>query len=375
MKKIQHILLAISLISACSLLSSCNKDEHYHIGVSQSNEDDWRPKMNGEMEREIMFHPEATMEIVSADGDSRKQIEDIRKMYESGVDLLIIAPTDAESVTPAVLDIYNSGIPIIIFDRNINSDSFTAYQGADNVDFGSAAAQLIIKNFPDNPKILEITGIAGSTPAIGRHQGFYDTLKEKALKFELKTVASDWTYDNALKQTLETLKDNKDVDVIYAHNDKMAIAASEAASRLGLDPYIIGTDGAPGIGLKAVKDGIIDATFQFPTEGSRIINTAIAILKGNKYERFAVLPSLAVVTKNNVDIVLQQQDALALETQHLELLKEQLVDYWKEHSKKNTLQIMNIIIVVLIIIIIIVVIRIFWLKRKHHRSLSGEEDS
>lgn len=74
-----------------------------------------------------------------------------------------------------------------------------------------------------------------------------------------------------------------DVDLIYAHNDRMAIAASEVADKKGIQVKVIGIDAAPEIGIKAVADGVIDATFFYPTEGYRLVKTALSILNGEPY--------------------------------------------------------------------------------------------
>lgn len=98
-----------------------------------------------------------------------------------------------------------------------------------------------------------------------------------------------------------------DVDLIYAHNDRMAIGASEVARRLGRDGIkIIGIDAAPDIGIKAVADSVIDATFLYPTEGHRLIRTALAILKNKPYKKETIIPASSAVDLSNADILLMQ---------------------------------------------------------------------
>ena len=117
----------------------------------------------------------------------------------------------------------------------------------------------------------------------------------------------------------------------------MAIAASEVARRHGLDLKVIGIDAAPEIGIRAVADGVIDATFLYPTEGYGLIRTALDILEGRPYERNGRWPLSSAVDKSNADILLLQSQALKEETDKIKLLKTQVDDYWDRHSVQTSL--------------------------------------
>lgn len=147
-------LLLIFVAFGVSCTRGYNK-KTYKIGVSQCSNDDWRRKMNEEIEREILFHPEAKVEIRSADDNNEKQISDIRYFVENDFDIIIAAPNEAEALTPVIKEVYESGTPVILFDRNINGESFTAWQGADNHAIGVEAAHYaeeLEKNVPDRVK-------------------------------------------------------------------------------------------------------------------------------------------------------------------------------------------------------------------------------
>ena len=368
--KISRFIGTIAIISLLCIISSCKQEHQFRIGVSQCSDDDWRSKMNGEMEREMMFHPEAVLEIRSADDNNSKQISDVEYFLKNKVDILIVAPNEADALTPVIKKVYESGIPVIVFDRNIKGNYYTAFQGASNEEIGSYAAMHLRSKYPGETKILEIYGLAGSTPAKERHDGFVKTLEENNSKFELTTIESDWTYEDALPKVMEELKKNPKVDVIYAHNDRMAIAASDASNGLNIKPYIIGIDAAPEIGLRAVKDGKIDATFFYPTEGAQIIKTAIAILNNEPFDSVFIMPSAPPVTIDNVDILLKQQEELDTETGHLEVLKQELDDYWRQHSAQSMLLVLAIVIILLSFVVIFIVIRSIWVHKQHHYALS-----
>ena len=107
-------------------LSGCKDSKVYKIGVSQCSQDDWRTKMNDEINREIMFHEDATVEIRSADDNNAKQIEDIKYFVKNKFDIIIVSPNEAAALTPVIKEVYESGIPVVIFDRNINGLSFAS---------------------------------------------------------------------------------------------------------------------------------------------------------------------------------------------------------------------------------------------------------
>lgn len=286
-------------------LMGCRHETHYRIGISQCSQDDWRRKMNDEIYREIMFHPEAEVEIRSADDSNAKQIADIRYFMDNGFDIIIAAPNEADAITPIIKEVYESGTPVMVFDRNIHGDTYTAAQGVDNYSIGTAAAQYAYNLVADTGKVLEIYGLPGSTPAIERHNGFHARAAELGLEI-LDTGFGNWNYDDAAIVADSLFSLHRNVNLVFAHNDRMAIAASEMARKHGLDIKVIGIDAAPEIGIEAVADGTIDATFLYPTEGYKLIRTALAIVKGEPFERDVCLPASSAVDKSNADILLLQ---------------------------------------------------------------------
>ena len=311
MRTLKWLLLLLPLLGV--LLVSCQETKTYRIGVSQCSSDDWRSKCNDEIRREIMFHPDATVEIRSADDSNEKQIADIQYYIDHHFDALIIAPNEADAITPIVQKAYAQGIPIIIFDRNIHGDTYTAYQGADNLGIGRSAAHYARHLIGKEGEVIEIHGLSGSTPAMERHQGFAEEAERNGLHL-LATVYGDWNYEDAAVACDSIFRLHKEVDLIYAHNDRMALAAADMAKKHGIDVPVIGIDAAPEIGLKAVAEGKIEATFLYPTEGYRLIRTALAVLKQEPYEREVVVPSTSVVDLSNADILLLQNETLKEET-------------------------------------------------------------
>lgn len=288
--------------------AGCKKKDVYKIGISQCSEDDWRIKMNEEIEREVLLHDDVEVEIRSADDSSNKQIADLDYFLNNDFDIIIVAPNEADALTPKIKEIYESGKPVILFDRDINGEFYTARIGADNEGLGKLAAHYGVHITGGGAKAIELRGLPGSSPAVGRHIGF----KEEFEKEGGTIVASEpanWNQKDAEHKMDSLLRIYPDVELIYAHNDRMAIGASESVRRKRLTGIkIIGIDAAPAIGIKAVADSVINATFLYPTEGHRIIQTALTILKNEPYERVTILPVSSAVDNSNADILLLQNE-------------------------------------------------------------------
>lgn len=363
-------ILSYSLMLAVLLiLAGCTDSKVYKIGVSQCSQDDWRMKMNDEINREIMFHEDAVVEIRSADDSNAKQIEDIKYFVKNGFDIIIVSPNEAAALTPIIKEVYEKGVPVVIFDRNINGDSYTARIGVDDEGLGRAAAHYGLHMLGNGAKAIEIYGLKGSTPAEGRHNGFIKEFEHNGGEL-LASIPGNWNKEDAIPVVDSLLKIYSEVDLIYAHNDRMAIGASEVTHKHGRDNIrIIGIDAAPNIGIKAVADSVIDATFLYPTEGHRLIRTALAILKNQPYDKETILPVSSAVDLSNADILLLQNETLKEETGKMKLLKAQIDDYWARHSSQTSLFYASIAIIILLFGVGFLLLRAYWQRSKHQKEL------
>ncbi|MDE7151872.1 MAG: sensor histidine kinase, partial [Candidatus Amulumruptor sp.] len=157
--------------------------------------------------------------------------------------------------------------------------------------------------------------------------------------------------------------------MVYAPTDRMAIAASDVAKRRGMKIKTIGIDAAPEIGIKAVADSVIDATFLYPTEGYKLIRTALAILEGRPYDQVTNLPLSSPVDITNADILLLQNESLKEETAKIKLLKSQVDDYWSRHSAQTSLFFAAVVILVLLVGVLFLLLRTFWQRQRHQQQL------
>lgn len=371
MKRTNLIITLIFLLLAV-VPSGCRRQKTYRIGISQCSEDDWRAKMNDEVLREIMLHEDATVEIRSANDDNATQIADIKYFADNGFDIIIAAPNEAGAITPVISEVYHKGIPVIVFDRDVDGTEYTAHIGTDNEGIGSAAGRYalhLLAPRTSSPRAIELYGLRGSTPAAGRHTGFTREFTDGGGVI-VATGYADWNQSDAERVADSLLTLYPDIDLIFAHNDRMAIGASNVARRKGLrDIRIIGIDAAPEIGIKAVADSVIDATFLYPTEGHRLVKTALAILKGEPYEKETVLPASSAVDLSNADILLLQNQSLLQETAKMKELKTRIDDYWSKHSAQTTLFYASMVILVLVFFSLFLLLRAFWQRKRHQQAL------
>ena len=157
-------------------LASCEPAEaEYVIGVSQCSQDEWRTQMNREIQREALFFPGVEVKITSANDDSRKQIQDIDSLLKQGVDLLVVAPNEAESITPIIEKAYRSGTPVVLVDRKTHSSRYTAYIGADNREIGRGIGSCRFHSGHGTA-----SGDDGGTGQQSRHRGVGDGQRRMA---------------------------------------------------------------------------------------------------------------------------------------------------------------------------------------------------
>ncbi len=296
--------------------------QKYLVGISHVNTwDNWRRSMIEEMRRELTLYPDFEIDVLvrDAEDDSYKQIDDIKDLIAAGIDLLIISPNDAQPLTKILVDVYESGIPTILLDRAIDSDQFTAFIGANNQRIGEEAGRLAEEVLKGRGQVLEFQGKMSASACRERSLGFQSFLKNNP-KIKVHPFALRWS-EEAAEAVIDSLnRAGFQVDLVFAHNDKMAISAATASARLGLDPYVIGVDGFPDGGIQMVAQKVIDATFLYPTGGDKAIQTAIDLLQEKPVAKRQTLFSAKVDT-NNVRTVLQQ--GIQMSEQHAKIDRQQ----------------------------------------------------
>ena len=363
------LLLMLPLFLSCG--GSAKKQ--YVIGVSQCSEDVWREKLNEELRIAALYYNNVDLRIKSAYDDVKLQTEQINSFVDEGVDLLIVAPGQV-TISPAIDRAYEKGIPVIIFDRRTRSDKYTAYIGADNKEIGSSMAEYLAGALTSGGRILEISGLYSSSPAIERQQGFDSVVATRPGLEIVAQAHADWTEEGAFRVMDSLLsKSHPQFDCLFAHNDRMAMGARRAAAKHGLDINSIqfcGIDAMPqkGGGMHLVADGTLFASFIYPTRGDEVIQLAMNILTKKDYKRENQLSS-ALVTRDNARVLLMQNDETVRQQDHLTTLRSRIDQAASEFNTQRIYLLVLLVFVVLLIVACAFAIRAYVAKARINRQL------
>lgn len=369
--------LLLSILCLAGILMSCTqKHTRYRIGVSQCSDDEWRHKMNNEIVREALFYDGVDVEIRTAKDNNRNQIADIKYFIDKKVDLLIVAPNEAAAITPVVEKAYRQGIPVVVIDRKILSDKYTAFVGADNYEIGKDVGQYILNRLHRKGKVLEITGLEGSTPAMERHKGLTDVLKEEPGIEITASVDGAWLQSVAGEKMDSVFQTNKNIDLVFAQNDRMAIGAylSARQQQLEKEMLFVGIDALPGkeYGVEQVIGGVLDATFIYPTGGDKVMQVAMDILENRPYERDNKL-STALVDKTNARVMQLQTDHITEQDGKIERLNNQVNEYLSRYSAQTMFLYACLIILLLFATLLAIIVRAYWTKNRMNMELSRQK--
>ena len=304
-------LVALATLGGCKSKSKTaragTETDPWVVGVSQCNlGEPWRVQMNDDLSNAAKSHPNLKLVFKDAQNSSLTQRAQVEELVQQGIDLLIISPKEAAPLTKPVAEAYKKGVPVIVLDRAVEGDEFTSFIGGDNRKIGREAGRWIGKALNGRGKIVELQGLMTSTPAKDRHDGFVEGLKQfpNATAMNLEVVFQvdmAWLEPNARKEMDSALATHPQIDVVFGHNDPGAHGAYLAAKDAGRSGIkFVGIDGLPHEGVQYVKQGILDATFLYPTGGKEAIEMALKILKKESVPKSVTLGT-RLYTKDNVD--------------------------------------------------------------------------
>jgi ribose transport system substrate-binding protein len=302
-KSVVSLLAAGVVLAGASLHAQAPKRRV--IGMSQCNlGEPWRQQMNADIRKAAAAHPGLEVVFKDAQNDSLVQRSHVEELVSQKVDLIVISPREAAALTKPVAQAYEAGVPVIVLDRAVLGDKFTCFIGADNRQIGRAAGEWIRKTLGGKGRIAELEGLMTSTPGQDRHTGFREGL-DAARNPGLEVVFEadmQWLEPNARREMESALARFPRIDLVYAHNDPGAHGAWLAARAAGREKEMrfVGIDALAHEGLRYVRQGVLDATFEYPTGGVEAIETALRIFAGQKVEKKIVLGS-RLYTRENVD--------------------------------------------------------------------------
>ena len=343
------------------LCTGCTTSEkHYVIGVSQCSKDIWRDKQNAELRMGTFFNEGVELRFAAAYDSDERQIEQIDSLLDSGIQLLIVAPNQVATISPAIDRAYDRGIPVIVFERKTNSQKYTAFMSADNYEMGHQMGQYIATRLKGHGQMVEVMGLKGSSPAIERHKGFVDAIAAYPNLKVVATLQGDWTEETAYEKTLEWRQQHPDVavDLVFGMNDRSATGARKAFLEVNKSdsqqPLYCGIDGLPGKdgGIRLVRDSILEASYIYPTYGDRLLQLAIDILDGKPYQKEIRMQS-ALVTHDNANVLLMQTDETLRQGAYLEQLHEKADNYLHKLDTQRAITWLACGVIVLLLVVIV----------------------
>jgi len=292
----------IALALPVTLGASFAQSPRWTLGMSQCNlGEPWRVQMNADIRKAAESHPEIRVIFKDAQNDNLRQSAHVSEFVRQKVDLLIISPKEAAPLTKPVADAFRAGIPVIVLDRRVMGNDYTCFIGADNKKIGRAAGKWIAAFLKGQGNIVELKGLMTSTPGQDRHSGFREGIAGSGIPVIFEADMK-WLEPNARKEMESALARFPSVTLVYAHNDPGAHGAYLAAKAAGREKQIafVGIDGLPHEGLMYVRQGILAASFEYPTGGREAVETALQILNGKPVPKELTLPS-RVFTRDNID--------------------------------------------------------------------------
>lgn len=274
----------------------------YTIGMSQCNlGEPWRVQMDADVRAAAEKHSNLKVIFKDAQNDTLKQRSQIEEFVSQKVDAIIVSPKESQPLTEPIAKAFEAGIPVIVLDRAVMGDKYTCFIGADNVKIGKAAGEWLKEKLGGKGTIVELKGLQTSQPGLDRNKGFRDGIAGSDIKVAFEADMK-WLEPDARKEMESALARLPKIDAVYAHNDPGAHGAYLAAQAAGRDKEMIflGIDALPQEGVMYVKNGILAATFQYPTGGTEAIDIVLKVLNKETVEKKIVLGS-RLFTKDNVD--------------------------------------------------------------------------
>ncbi|MCM6773015.1 substrate-binding domain-containing protein [Nocardia sp. CDC159] len=315
-----HRISVLAVCAAAALASACAANppspsgdgKQFVVGYSQSNNaEPYRAQLNLQLQYFVKQHPDLKLlPITDAHQDSAVQVSQVQNFVQQKVDALIVSPNEPAPLAAAVEQACAANIPVIVLDRSVHTDCYSAFIGGDNYLIGKLAGEAAVEALPNGGNVVELQGILSDQPQIDRAKGFRDAIAGRNISITAQQEAK-WLKTNATAIMQQWLARGDKIDLVYAHNDDMALGAQlaiQGAGKAGAIP-IIGIDGLaiPTGGIRAVQNGQLLTTFVYPTCAEQAVDTLVKILRKQPYEKTQILPTTRV-TKENAAQLYQEYD-------------------------------------------------------------------
>lgn len=287
-----------------------NKKEYevnYLIGIAHADlSETWQISLDQEIKDEIKQYNDVQIITTNANGSTYKQMKDIETLIAYGIDILIITPNDSTIIKREIKKA-NDMIPVIVLNTDLSGNDYTMFIGPDYYAIGEKAGKRAIEILQDRKgNIVEIKGTFDVQAVNNLDHGFWDIANSADNILLYTKYSADWKKDEAKRWFKDYVK-SRQIDLVFAHNDAMAIGAYEGAMEVdeeiaGKIEYIgLGAISESNIGVQAVKEGKLNTTYVWSLGGKEAIQYAVEILKGKNSIPKKLILRNQEITKENVD--------------------------------------------------------------------------
>jgi len=297
MKKLMTI-CAFALVMGLFLAGPVMAKDKIVVGFSQIGaESAWRVANTESITSEAAKRPNIELKFSDAQQKQENQIKAIRNFIAQGVDVIAFSPVVETGWTPVLKEAKRAGIPVILSDRAVDTEDDTlwvTFMGSDFVEEGRRSAKWLAENYDrlkradksaDVVNVVELQGTVGSAPAIDRKNGFEEVMKAHPEFKTIKSQSGDFTRSKG-KEVMEAFlkAEGKKIDVLFAHNDDMAIGAIQAIEEFGLKPgkdiIIVSIDAVRGA-FEAMIEGKLNCTVECsPLLGPQLFDAVEDLMAG-----------------------------------------------------------------------------------------------
>ncbi|MFA0048479.1 ribose ABC transporter substrate-binding protein RbsB [Vibrio sp. 10N.261.51.F11] len=234
--------------------------------------------------------------VLDSQNDPSKELSNIEDLTIRGVKAILINPTDSDAVSNAIRMANRSNIPVLTLDRGASRGDVVSHIASDNVIGGEMAGHFIMEKVGEKAKVIQLEGIAGTSAARERGEGFMNAVNGSDLEL-LASQPADFDRTKGLNVMENLLAANPDVQAVFAQNDEMALGALRAVQASGKEVMIVGFDGTDD-GIAAVNRGLLGATVAQQPDliGSLGIEMADKVLKGETVDEYVPVP-LKIIAK------------------------------------------------------------------------------
>lgn len=272
----------------------------------------WRTAMIESAKAEVARHPGVELVVLDGHCDVAKQSNDVDDLLTRGVDAVILSPVESAGLAPAARRVMAANVPLIVLDRDVPADK-TVFIGQSNVDMAYDTAQRMIKDLDGKGKIVEITGLSGSSAATDRSKGLHKALAEAPGIEVLAVGDGEWVREPAVGIMEDWLTKFPHIDAVFSHAEESSWGAQQAIKNAGrcADEIKHYTHDGSSPGFTAVKRGEFQADGNYsPFIGDIGVRAALMALQDKEipgakpYEQpgnYLQLPNLPTVVPENAD--------------------------------------------------------------------------